>query len=185
MTQHMNKTMARPYAKAIFELAVQKEQLQSWKEFLLEVKAIITQPEIETLLNHPQLTASRLYDILSQALNIDTDGEFANLLRILTSQNRIALLPLIVDEFVHYKEEYQNTLNIHVTVAQDLSDDEYERLQQVLSQYFHKTIYMKTNVDPDILGGAIIYAKDLVIDGSGKGRLNQLQERLKGKLLCN
>lgn len=185
MKQQMNNTMAKPYAKAIFELAVEQDQLQEWKTFLLEVKSIITSDEVAPLLNHPQLDGQRLYAIITEALALDSNGEFANLLKMLIGKNRVALLPLIVDEFIRYKEEHQNTLNVHVTVAQSLSDDEQDKLRRVLAQHFNKTIYMTTNVDPEILGGAIIYAKDLVIDGSGKGRLNQLHERLKGKLLCS
>lgn len=183
--QNMNNTMARPYAKAIFELAVDQDQLHDWKTFLLEVKSIITQEAIQSMINHPQLDMAQLNTILNEALQLEPKSEFANLLKILTSQGRVALLPLIVDEFIRYKEEYQNTLNVHVKTAQALSNDEAERLRQVLALYFGRTIYMTTEVDEDILGGAIIYAKDLVIDGSGRGRLNQLQERLKGKLLCS
>lgn len=182
--KHMN-TMARPYAKAIFELAADKEQLQDWKTFLLEVKSLVTQPEIEAILRHPKLDMAKVYSIFSETLDLEPEGEFANLLKMLTNKARLELLPFIVDEFIHYKEEYQNTLNIHVKTALELTQEQQQNLKQMLAHYFDKYIYMTTSVDSTILGGAIIYAKDLVIDGSGRGRLNQLRERLKGKLLCN
>lgn len=182
--RHMSN-MARPYAKAIFELAADKEQLQDWKTFLQQVKSIVTQPEIDKLLSQPDLDMTRVYTIFSEALGLEPDGEFANLLKMLTQKGRVWLLPSIVDEFIHYKEEYQNTLNVHVKAAIELTAEQEQKLKQILAHYFGKYIYMTTSVDPDILGGAIIYAKDLVIDGSGRGRLNQLHQTLKGKLLCN
>jgi F-type H+-transporting ATPase subunit delta len=171
-------TLARPYAKAAFEHAVDKNQLVPWYEQLATVAAVVADESMAGVLNNPSLTAAqqagKLGDVCGDALT----AELRNFLAILASNKRLALLPEIYTQFAQYKANREKTVDVEVISAFDLADSARDRLAEVLGNKLERQVEVRTSTDSNLLGGVLIRAGDLVIDGSVRGKLDKLAEAL-------
>jgi F-type H+-transporting ATPase subunit delta len=171
-------TLARPYAKAAFEYARDKNELSQWSEQLATAAAVTQDSAMEAVLNNPSLTAEQqaqtLCDVCGEALAV----EARNYIAILASNKRLALLPEINVLFAQYKANQEKTVDVEVVSAFDLADAARDKLAGVLGKKLEREVKVRTSTDSNLLGGVLIRAGDLVIDGSVRGRLNKLAEAL-------
>ena len=171
-------TLARPYAKAAFEHARDKQQLSQWLEQLDTLAAVTANSAMDAVLNNPSLTAEQqartLTDVCGDALGTDA----RNFVAILADNKRLALLPEIQTLFAHYKANQEKTVDVEVISAYDLADAARDKLATVLGKKLEREVKVRTSTDEDLLGGVLIRAGDLVIDGSVRGRLNKLAEAM-------
>lgn len=171
-------TLARPYAKAAFEYAKEHGALAQWAEQLATAAAVAADPAVESVLNNPALTdeqqAKTLADVCGDAL-----GEPArNFIAILASNKRLSLLPEIHEQFALYKANQEKSVDVEVVSAFDLEDAARDRLAAALGKKLEREVVVTTSTDESLLGGVLIRAGDLVIDGSVRGRLNKLAEAM-------
>ena len=171
-------TLARPYAKAAFAYAREKEVLAQWSEQLLTAAAVTTDAAMARVLTNPSLTneqrAQTLIDVCGDVLG----GEARNFVSILAANKRLALLPEISSQFELFKANQEKSIEVEVVSAFDLSDAMTARLAEALGEKLEREVRVSTSTDKDLLGGVLIRAGDLVIDGSVRGRLNKLAEAL-------
>lgn len=183
-------TIARPYAKALFELAFERRQLPQWLDVLAVAAAIAEDAGIQQLLTSPHLTTSQhgdlFIEILEQALgkrgNLDpalAEG-MRNFVRTLAVNRRLALLPGIFTIFARLKAESENTMDVTVRSAVPLDDALQDKYAGALRKRLKREVRVKGEVDPSLLGGAVLQADDLVIDGSLRGRLERLSAEVSG-----
>lgn len=171
-------TIARPYAFAAFEYALERHDLKTW-EAMLQTAALITQdPRIRQLLNSPEMTQKELSELFCDILGQMLDAEKKNFIRLLAEYERFETLPEIAELFARYRAEYEKTLNIKVTSAIALNKTYQQKLTDALTRRLKRKIEMECEIDKTLLGGAIIRAGDMVIDGSVRGKLNRLLESL-------
>lgn len=167
-------TLARPYAKAAFEYARDNGQLSLWAEQLATAAAVAADDSLKTALNDPSLTAEQqaktLCDVCGDALGVES----RNFIDVLAANKRIALLPEIYSLFAQYKANQEKTVDVEVISAFDLADDTRDQLVAVLGKKLERQVEVRTSTDKALLGGVLIRAGDLVIDGSIRGRLNKL-----------
>ena len=171
-------TLARPYAKAAFEYALAKGALAQWSEQLATCAAVVIQERVGAVLDNPSLTGEQQAQALNELCGESTSEEVKNFVRILSSNKRLGLLPEIQAQFELFKANQEKSVDVEVVSAFDLSDTLTDKLAGVLRTKLERDVKVSTSKDESLLGGVLIRAGDLVIDGSVRGRLNKLTEAM-------
>ena len=170
--------LARPYAKAAFEFARDRNDLSGWSKMLGFAAQAILEPAVDDLTRNPHVAQAELANMVVQTGGEGFQGEFSNLLNLLAENRRLALLPEIAEQYEHYRREEERRLRVRVVSAKALNEDQSQRMSQALAQRFDREISLHNEVDESLVGGAIIYAGDTVIDGTVRGRLQKLAMNL-------
>ena len=171
-------TLARPYAKAAFELANSDRNLAAWDD-MLSAAAIITADEgMANWLQSPHSTAEKAVEITVEAMGGEVDSRFQGYLGVLADNDRLSLCSEISRMFEYLRADAERRLQVRVVSATALQEADIERMQSALAKRFDREITLSNEIDADVLGGAIIYAGDQVIDGSLLGRLKRLETSL-------
>lgn len=171
-------TIARPYAKAAFEYARAANALAAWSQGLRIAAEIVADPRVAELLNDPRWAAADLAGLILEAAGAKLDPAMQNFVRVLAENHRLVLLPEIAAHYEAARAQVENTVDVEVVSAVALDAAQAEKLRQALNTRLRRQVRMQNSVDASLLGGAVIRAGDLVIDGSLKGRLERLGTEL-------
>ena len=171
-------TLARPYARAAFDIARQDGKLAEWATALLEAEAVTSDDKVALLLESPALTSSQKSDALIKVLGDSVDSKFQNFISTLANNKRLLLLGTIKEMFLALKAQQEKSIEVEVTTAVELPESIKTALVAALTKKLEREVSISTAVDTSLLGGALIRAGDTVIDGSVKGRLNKLAEAM-------
>lgn len=166
-------TLARPYARAAFEVAHDAGSLAAWSEALMFAAAVATDPRVAGLGNDPRVQPSQLV-ALHLPKDMAADAPFARFLAEMAEQRRMALMPEVAELFEALKRESESQLLVKVTSAMTLDAAQSEQLKVSLKRRFKREIALETTVDASLLAGVVIDTGTEVIDGSARGRLAQL-----------
>jgi len=172
-------TLARPYAKAAFEYAQAHQQLASWSAMLGLAAAISQDETMQRVLAAPRLTSAEKASAFNEVAGDKFDAQVQNFISVLSENNRLALLPEIAALFEQYKAEQEQTVEVEVTSAFALNQEQQDKLAKVLSARLSREVRLHVVEDASLIGGVVIRAGDLVIDGSVRGKLAKLAEALK------
>jgi len=167
-------TIARPYAKAAFEYAREANAFAAWSQGLESAAQIVADPSVAPLTKSPQWPVANLVSLITDVAGAKLDAGMQNFVRVLAENRRLLLLPEIAAHYEELRAAVENTLDVEVTSAVTLSDAQADKLKVALSTRLKRTVRMQNSVDSTLLGGAVVRAGDLVIDGSLKGRLERL-----------
>jgi len=170
-------TLARPYARAAFAIARDEKTFADWSQALGFAARIAADPQVATLLGDPRLSDGGAVTLLSPQ---DANPSFARFLELLADNGRLALLPEIAGLYEELRAEAERVVKATVTSAAELPAGELEKIKAALRQRFGREVDIQTAVDASLIGGAVIDAGDVVIDGSLKGKLERLQAALAG-----
>ncbi len=154
-------TVARPYAKAAFDFAVEKDAVAKWQEMLAFAGAVAANDDMHQLLSGA-VAADTLADIFNNVCN-----------------KRLAALPEISTLFDAFKADYDKEIEVDVTSASTLTDAQQNELVASLEKRLARKVKLNCNVDPALIAGMVINAGDTVIDGSVKSKLNRLADALQ------
>jgi len=169
-------TLARPYAKAAFEYAMEAGDLQGWSDSLGTVSSVAKQSSVDQLLSSPSSTASEQAAALTGICGESMSSAGKNFICILSENRRLKLLPQIAHQFEIMKANQEKAIEVDVASAQPLDEEQQEKLTEALSKKLERKVNMQVSLDKSLLGGAVIRAGDTVIDGSIRGRLTKLAE---------
>jgi F-type H+-transporting ATPase subunit delta len=162
-------TLARPYARAAFSLARDAGTLPAWSQALAFAARVAADPQVAAVLGHPKLSAADAVALLAP----DGAGEaFGNFLGLLFDNRRLSLLPEIAGLYDELRFEAERVVKAKVTSA------ELETIKAALRRRFGRDVEVEAAVDESLIGGAVIDAGDVVIDGSIKGKLGRLEAAL-------
>ncbi len=167
-------TIARPYAEAVFARAQETDNLGPWSEMLELLAAVTRDPRIAGLLGSPQFGRDKFEELLVEIGGERLNDDGKNLVRLLVRNRRIGVLPEIAALYEDLKNEDQGVIEVHVTSAYALRDPQKKQLAEALKGRLGKEVELTVEKDPDLIGGLRIRAGDMVIDGSLKGKLQQL-----------
>ena len=167
-------TIARPYAKAAFEYAREANAFAAWSMGLSHAARIVSDPSVAPLTKSPQWPAAKLVSLITDVAGAELNAGMQNFVRVLAENHRLLLLPEIAAHYAELRAAVENTLDVEVISAVTLNDAQADKLKQALSTRLKRTVRMQNSVDSTLLGGAVVRAGDLVIDGSLKGRLERL-----------
>lgn len=170
--------LARPYARAAFALAEQANDLAGWSERLTLLAAVASDERVIACLRSPGATRERRAELLLAICGDHLDDGARNLVRLLADNGRLELLPDVAGRFEKLRATAEARIDAQVTSARELTDDQRERIAASLRKRLDREIRLYCEVDESLLGGAVIRAGDLVIDGSLKGRLARLASNL-------
>ena len=172
-------TLARPYAKAAFEHAQAHQQLASWSAMLGLAAAVSQDARMQSVLKAPRLTSTEKAATFIEVCGDKFDAQVQNFIHIIAENERLALLPEIAELFELYKAEQEKSVDVDVTSAFALSAEQQDKLAKVLSARLSREVRLHAAEDASLIGGVVIRAGDLVIDGSVRGKLAKLAEALK------
>jgi F-type H+-transporting ATPase subunit delta len=167
-------TIARPYAKAAFEEARDRGRLGPWSDALRTAAAVISDSRVEALLGNPRVTPEELAALVIEIAGPGLDEEGRNFVRTLADNRRLALLPEIAARFDELKSEAEGVVDVTVTSAAPLDDSQRGKLAAALERRLKRSVRLRCATDPALIGGAVLRAGDLVIDGSLRARLEQI-----------
>ena len=167
-------TLARPYARAAFEHARVAGELAQWQDALEQLAAVTRDHKVSVMLKSPSQTAQQRAENLAALIGDSLPASVVNLLMIMADNGRLSLLPEVAALFEQFKQAVESTVTVVVTSAYPLSDDETRVLSETMTSKLDRSVTLTSETDPSLLGGAIISADDLVIDGSVRGRLDKL-----------
>jgi F-type H+-transporting ATPase subunit delta len=167
-------TVARPYAKAAFAAAKVGAGLGSWSGALARAAATVSDERVRSLLGSPKVTATRLADFVSDIAGGDLDQSGRNFIALLAESKRLPFLPEIAQIFEQLKADAERVIDVQVTSAAPMGAGEESALVAALAKRFDRKVRVQTAVDPSLVGGAVVRAGDLTIDGSIKARLERL-----------
>jgi F-type H+-transporting ATPase subunit delta len=170
-------TLARPYARAAFASAQAGGALADWSRKLGIAAQIVADPRVHALIGDPRVGNVELAALLLPPGD-DIDSPFAHFLALLVENRRAVLLPDIAALFEELKRESERVLKVTVRSAVPVADGQAEAIKQALKKRFGRDIELEQRVDPAVIGGAVIDAGDMVIDGSVRGRLARLENAL-------
>jgi F-type H+-transporting ATPase subunit delta len=171
-------TIARPYAKAAFEEARDRGRLGPWSQALRTAAAVVGDARVEALLGNPRVTPEELAALVIDIAGPQLDEEGRNFVRTLADNRRLALLPEISAIFDELKGEAEGVIDVTVTSAAPLNDSQRSKLAAALQRRLGRTVRLQCATDPALIGGAVLRAGDLVIDGSLRGRLERIAYEL-------
>lgn len=180
-------TIARPYAKAVFQLARTQTQLPQWSTVLQTAASAVSDARVAPLLGNPHVTPEQLVELIAGVVS-DVSGTGANtsaaiaslktqarnFIATLAHYRRLGFLPEIAAHFEQLRADAERTLDVTVTSAIALSDAQREQFAKAMRKRLDREVRLHCEIDPALLGGAVIRADDLVIDGSVRSSLLQL-----------
>ena len=180
-----NNTIARPYARATFETAEGAGALAEWSESLAVAGQLLADRDLVEYLGNPALSDERrfefltgLFDKAGGPLLAGGDKRGSNFLKLLIENGRVGALPEISKHFEALKAEVENSVDAVVTSAVALSKEQLDGIAASLKKRLGREVRITTEIDETLIGGAVIRAGDVVIDGSLRARLNGLANAL-------
>jgi F-type H+-transporting ATPase subunit delta len=172
------RTLARPYAKAVFGYAHTTGSLDQWSASLELLSSVIGEAAVQKLLAGPRLTkqqqAATIIDLCGDALG----DKAQNLVVLLADNRRLPLLPFISAQFRDLKAAAEKTVDVEIVSASALDDQQHQQFSQALSARLDRRVNISVSIDKSLIGGVLIRAGDTVIDGSLRGRLTKLAQAL-------
>ena len=182
-----NNTVARPYAQAAFEVAQQTNALAELSESFAAAKALMADGQVAEFMSRPKLTDEQRLTFLQGlfAALVRKGSVFAggsehgtNFLKLLLENDRVPVLPEIADQFEALKADVENTVDAVITSAAPLSSGQQQEMAAALRKKLGRDVRVSTQIDENLIGGAVIRAGDVVIDGSLRARLSGLANAL-------
>lgn len=170
-------TLARPYARAAFETARGSDALGAWSNKLGFAAQAVSDARLTALIGDPRLGNAELVGLLLPPGDA-ADSQFASLLSLLVDNHRVVLLPEIAALFEELKRDAEHVLKVTVRSAVAVSAAQVDAITSALKKRFGRDIELEQSIDASIIGGAVIDAGDVVIDGSVRGRLTRLESAL-------
>lgn len=171
-------TLARPYAKAAFEFARDVNALDRWSSMLARVVAVVQHPTVSKLLDKPSLGVEQKGEQVVELCGDDLDGKVGNFVKYLAKNDRLSLLPQVQTLFELLKAHHQKTIDVDVATAFEMTEEQQEKLLNSLKAKLQREVNLQTVIDKSLIGGAVVRAGDLTIDGSVRGRLAKLAETM-------
>ncbi len=167
-------TLARPYAHAAFEVAGKNGNFERWSEMLKLLAQVVRDARVRPMLSSPKLTNEKRVEMIATIAGEHLSAEGKNLVDVLAHYGRLKVLPEIAERFEVLRSEAEGVVDVEVTSHSPIDAEFQARLSDVLKKRLGREVRLHLATDENLLGGAIIRAGDLVVDGSVRGRLQKL-----------
>ncbi len=171
-------TIARPYAKAAFDLAVEKGELDLWSQMLIFTADVARNDTISEFLNGVH-SADKLTEIFLSVCGEQLNEYDQNLIKVMAINGRLSVLPEVSTQFMTLRHEYEKQIDVTLVSAITLDDEQLSAITSKLETRFERKVKLNCSVDETLMAGMIIRAGDLVIDNSVNGRIRRLNDALQ------
>ena len=176
-------TIARPYAKAVFDLADEDKSYDKWSDVLSLISNIVADDTMQSLVEDPFVDKSKLAELIKGVCAdkgaAKVDQQAHNLVDTLIDNGRLNTIDAILARFEELRAEAESVVEAQVESALPLDDAQLEKLGASLEKHFGKKVKIATSVNEDLMGGILIRAGDTVIDGSVRTKLEKLASTIR------
>jgi F-type H+-transporting ATPase subunit delta len=167
-------TIARPYAQAVFKLAKEQSKIPQWSEFLKFLGAVAADVNMKRLLQNPKIESSRLVSFVLDLCGDKATPTTSNLVKLLAENKRLTLVPEISVLYEQYRSEAESTVRAQMYSAFPVTDAQRQSVIAGLEKRLARKVELECVTDVTLMGGVVIRAGDLVIDGSVRGKLTRM-----------
>ena len=171
-------TIARPYAKAAFNVAKEDNAVAAWQEQLTLLAAVAAHDDVKSLLRHPQITQTAMADWVIDFAKSDFSEHMQHFIRLLVSYRRFNVMPEIFELFKQLRADDEKLADVKVVSAMPLQDAQMDALTKKLSQRFQRDVRLHCDVDANLIGGMVIRYEDTVLDHSVRTQLTTLHQTI-------
>ncbi len=174
-------TLARPYAQAIFELATSNNTLKLWSDSLEFLKEVTADKSMVELISNPDITNEQVISLMltiCQDGQLELDKKVHNFLKVAAENGRLDVVPHIAEQFEVLCSEEKGSIDAHVVSTYTINTIQKKSIIAALKQKLGREVTITTQIDKSLLGGVIIHAGDMVIDGSVKSQLEKITNAL-------
>ena len=171
-------TVARPYAKAAFDFAVEHQSLDRWQSMLAFTAEVTRDKQIAELLTGavaPEALSKTFIGVCGEQL--DEAGQ--NLIKVMADNKRLRVLPEVLEQFIELRAALEATVEVEVTSANVLSEEQQAKIAAAMEKRLSRKVKLNCKIDKSVLAGIVIRAGDMVIDGSVRSRLERLADVLQ------
>lgn len=172
------RTMARPYARAVFDIARGADALADWSQALSVVAQIVSNEDVARAMGSPSVTAEQMADSIVGIAGDALDAQGQHYVQLLASNDRLALAPAIAEQYEVLRAAAEQRVDVNVTSATEFTQQQKDALSASLEQRLSAHVTLTFEQDADLIGGAVIRAGDLVIDRSLRSQLARMQRTL-------
>ncbi|MFD1382929.1 F0F1 ATP synthase subunit delta [Rhodanobacter aciditrophus] len=172
------KTVARPYAKAAFEVAREQGQVAEWANMLSILATATTEPKLKNALQNPAFSAQEKATALADVCSEVITEQGKSYLLSLAYNKRLTLIPAIAELFEQFKLNYEKAVDVVVTSAFPMTTEQEQTLAASLGKKLDRNVNLTSETDASLIGGVVIRTGDLIIDGSVRGKLAKLAEAI-------
>lgn len=170
-------TSVKRYAQAVFEIALESNQLKEWQSNLTKIAKMVEDEEFVGLVENPKISFDMKTKMVQEKLG-ETKPMVLNLVYLLVSKGKLKTAGQISVEYNNLLNKYYGIRNAEVTLAIPLDATEKEKLGKQLEELVGEKVSMNVQVNPEILGGFVARIDDSLIDGSIRNKLEMLKKRL-------
>ena len=171
-------TIARPYARAAFEEARAEQRLNPWSQALHVAAEVVRDARVHPLLGNPHVTPAELAQLVIDIAAGQLGAHGENFVRTLAANRRLGYLPEIAALFDTLKDDAEGVADVTLTSATALDEAQRRKVAAALEQRLRRKVRLHCEVDPALIGGALLRSGDLVIDGSLRTRLERIAYEL-------
>ncbi|MGV3344630.1 F0F1 ATP synthase subunit delta [Enterobacteriaceae bacterium LUAb1] len=171
-------TVARPYAKAAFDFAVEHQRLDHWQQMLVFAAEVARNAQMVALFSGslaPETLSKSFLTVCGEQL--DEAGQ--NLIKVMAENGRLIVLPDVLVQFIQLRDAYDATADVDIISASALSDEQLNKISLAMEKRLSRKVKLNCKIDKSVMAGVIIRAGDMVIDGSIRGRLERLTDVLQ------
>ncbi|EMI4429090.1 F0F1 ATP synthase subunit delta [Providencia rettgeri] len=171
-------TVARPYAKAAFDFAVENQAVAKWQEMLAFTAEVTRNEQVGELLSGsiaPETLAKTFISVCGDEI----DEHVQNLIRVMADNGRLTTPPEVLTQFIQLRDSLESTIEVDVISANELSEQQSAKISAAMEKRLSRKVKLNCKIDKSVIAGVIIRAGDLVIDGSIRGRLERLTDVLQ------
>jgi F-type H+-transporting ATPase subunit delta len=167
-------TLARPYAKAVFDAAQDQNAVDLWDQALAFAAQVAANQEVKIILANPGLSEQRKAELFADCFEEQLPEALRNFLLILAENKRLALLPAISELFRLHRADLERTVKINISTAFEMTAEQQQKLIDALSRKLERKVELESSVDQTLIGGVVVRTGDLVIDASVRGKLARM-----------
>lgn len=171
-------TVARPYARATFELAVDNNNIDAWSEMLFFAAEVVTNPTIAAMLTGTK-TTQELADLLINICDDRLNKSGQNLINIMAENGRLSVLPRVAELYAELVTAHNKEVDVIVVSAYAMTKKQKDELSKSLEKRLARKVNLNCSIDKSLIAGMVITAGDLVIDSTAIGQLNRLSDTLQ------
>ena len=171
-------TVARPYAKAAFDYAVEAKAVDTWLEMLVFAAEVSQNETISNYLSGGMST-EQVKDLFINVCGEQLNDKGQNFIKVMAENGRLLVLPQVVSQFAELKAEFEKEITVDVASAVELSAEQVTTLSAALEKRLARKVKLNCTVDTTVVSGLVIKAGDMVIDGSVRGKLNRLASTMQ------
>jgi F-type H+-transporting ATPase subunit delta len=169
----------RRYAQAVFEIALDKSELDKWAADLQKIGSLQEDVSLVAWLESPKFPFEDKIRLLATQLG-DVNPMVLNLVYLLVAKESLGMVGDIYDEYQRLVDNYHGLEHAEVTTAVPLDDKDAQRLSERLGTLVGKKVVLKTKVAPQLLGGIVARIGGKLLDGSTRSRLLSLKKEIQG-----